>query len=265
MGYFELTARTCENGYRSGGASRQPGVRVRVAGWLRHLLLQPLPGIRVNGLTPFDDLHGRCFLELLFRFGQPVLVRRPAATLQAKLGPRWIPGLWMGRRALSNEHQVAISRNVILAGRSCRALARDSVDYGVTTLLWQEWCDVRAERPTLKRAVEDEAPQEKRPRPLDAPRSAGIPMGRRLMAKTPLITTRAHSHARLELWFRFANGFWDSFRGAWTQCMGFSGVIGRVRQHTSYVAARARVCEQGLALARGSASHVSSVDDHWAL
>ena len=90
---------------------------------------------------------------------------------------------------------MAISRNVILAGRSCRALARDSVDYGITTRLWQEWCDVRAERPTLKRAVEDEMPQEKRPRPLDAPRSADITMGRRPVANTPIITTKRRTTA----------------------------------------------------------------------
>ena len=84
---------------------------------------------------------------------------------------------------------------MILAGRFCRALARDSVDYGITTRLWQEWCDVRAERPTLKRVVEEEAAQEKRPRPLDAPRSADIPMGRRLMPKTPITAAKRKSTA----------------------------------------------------------------------
>jgi hypothetical protein len=44
--------------------------------------------VRVNGLTPYEDLHGRYFREPLFKFGQPVLVRRPTATLQAKLEPR---------------------------------------------------------------------------------------------------------------------------------------------------------------------------------
>ena len=54
---------------------------------------------------------------------------------------------------------------------------------------------MRAERPTVKRAVEDEAPQEKRPRPLDAPRSADVPMGRRLMAKTPITTAKRRTTA----------------------------------------------------------------------
>ena len=147
----------------------------------------------MNGLTPFEELHGRYFREPLFRFGQPVLVRRPTATLQAKLEPRWTPSLWMGRRALSNEHQVAISRNVILAGRSCRALARDSEDYDITTRLWQERCDVRAERPTPKRAVDDEAPQGGHDRSM----LRGVRTSRWdvVMAKTPITTAKRRTTA----------------------------------------------------------------------
>ncbi len=34
----------------------------------------------------------KVFKESLFRFGQPVLVRRPTATLQPKMEARWLPG-----------------------------------------------------------------------------------------------------------------------------------------------------------------------------
>eukprot|EP00972_Heterocapsa_arctica_P040952 6035995-Heterocapsa_arctica.AAC.1 len=43
--------------------------------------------VRSNGLTPWEDVHARPYKEALFHFGQPVLLRKPTATLQPKMEP----------------------------------------------------------------------------------------------------------------------------------------------------------------------------------
>eukprot|EP00972_Heterocapsa_arctica_P002952 434892-Heterocapsa_arctica.AAC.1 len=41
--------------------------------------------IRSNGLTPWEEIHGRTYREAVFHFGDAVLARKPTATLQPKL------------------------------------------------------------------------------------------------------------------------------------------------------------------------------------
>eukprot|EP00972_Heterocapsa_arctica_P015369 2264783-Heterocapsa_arctica.AAC.1 len=52
--------------------------------------------------------------------------------------PRWVQA-WLGHRSASSEHQVAISADCVLCGRSCRPLGRDSLDYEEVQRLWDIW------------------------------------------------------------------------------------------------------------------------------
>eukprot|EP00972_Heterocapsa_arctica_P017265 2550626-Heterocapsa_arctica.AAC.1 len=61
--------------------------------------------------------------------------------------PRWVPGLWLGRRSASSEHQVAISADCVLCGRSCRPLGRDSLDFEQVQRLWDNWAHEVQEGP----------------------------------------------------------------------------------------------------------------------
>eukprot|EP00972_Heterocapsa_arctica_P064914 9582623-Heterocapsa_arctica.AAC.1 len=69
------------------------------ANWLRSRFQ-----VKVNGLTPFEDQHQRAYRGIFFQWGQPVLARKPAALDQSKLEARWIPGVWLGRRASADDH-----------------------------------------------------------------------------------------------------------------------------------------------------------------
>ena len=95
--------------------------------------------VRMNGLTPYEEVQGRRHRDPMFQFGQAVLVRTPRAKLQPKLEARFLPGLWLGKKAATGEHRVAIAGDRILCGRSCRPLAQDSVDFEKTMKLWDVW------------------------------------------------------------------------------------------------------------------------------
>ena len=58
----------------------------------------------------------------------------------------WLPGLWMGKRAASGEHVVAISAEETMCSRACRPLGRESVDWDPTRQLWQPWVEEPLER-----------------------------------------------------------------------------------------------------------------------
>ena len=77
--------------------------------------------MRDVGTTPFEQVPHRACTSRLLPFGTPVLVRRADALKWPKLEKRWLEGVWVGRRAESDEHVVATSDGLV-AGRTCRVL-----------------------------------------------------------------------------------------------------------------------------------------------
>ena len=77
------------------------------------------------GMTPFEQAQKRSYNSALLPFGTAVLVRRADALRWPELEARWLAGLWMGRKAESDEH-VATAGGLI-AGRSCRVLTLQQV------------------------------------------------------------------------------------------------------------------------------------------
>ena len=136
---------------------------------------------RANGLTPFEDVQQHRYTSKLYEFGQFVLVRKPTALLQAKLEPRWVPGVWLGRSPTTDEHRVAISPTRILCGRSCRPLGQDAVDHAPTLALWKEWAE-QAHMDT-----KDESAEQIEPRPEQKTRAhpGQVSGGRKVLRRPP--------------------------------------------------------------------------------
>eukprot|EP00972_Heterocapsa_arctica_P026413 3889675-Heterocapsa_arctica.AAC.1 len=78
--------------------------------WLvRHVeFLQNRYGVRsATGLTPFETVNNRPYRGELMPWLSPVMVRVPGTEDRpAHLGARWLSGLYLGRRADSDEHLV---------------------------------------------------------------------------------------------------------------------------------------------------------------
>eukprot|EP00972_Heterocapsa_arctica_P018299 2703079-Heterocapsa_arctica.AAC.1 len=75
------------------------GWLVMHSAWL-HQRFQP----RADRATPFELIHGRRYASPIYAFGTPVMVRLPDALVQPKLDMRWAKGLWLGRKAETDEH-----------------------------------------------------------------------------------------------------------------------------------------------------------------
>eukprot|EP00972_Heterocapsa_arctica_P068105 10057405-Heterocapsa_arctica.AAC.1 len=65
---------------------------------------------------------GHAYRGRLFRWGQPVLARKPVALEQAKFEARWISGIWTGRQPEADDHLVAVGHNRIICTCSYKVL-----------------------------------------------------------------------------------------------------------------------------------------------
>ena len=89
-----------------------------------------------RGPTPFEQVQHRGYRSRMLPFGSPVLMRLPAALEQPKLEPRWRRGLWLGRRADSDEHIVGLPDGVS-ASRPVKLLDDvEGVDALVKAMTW---------------------------------------------------------------------------------------------------------------------------------
>ena len=100
-------------------AERRWGARIRanspLFAWaVRHAaFLYNRFQVRSTGTTPFEQVHHRMYCSKLLPFGAPVMLRSPIATEQPKLEARWQPGVWLGRRAESDENTVGAPVGVL--------------------------------------------------------------------------------------------------------------------------------------------------------
>eukprot|EP00972_Heterocapsa_arctica_P053343 7857935-Heterocapsa_arctica.AAC.1 len=95
-------------------------------------------------MTAFEDQMGRSYRGRLYQWAQPVMARLPAALEQSKMAARWMPGIWMGRRADADDHLVAIGPNKVLCTRACRMLTLTTEpveDYKYAKNLLQTWME----------------------------------------------------------------------------------------------------------------------------
>ena len=66
----------------------------------------------LDGSTPWGVIYNIPYSSQLCVFGETVLAQ-PSGGQVAKFEARWVPGVWIGRTSVANEHLVSTERGVI--------------------------------------------------------------------------------------------------------------------------------------------------------
>ena len=120
---------------------------VRHAAWI-HNRYQPVMGRtemerehpKKTAKTPYERVTGRVYNGVVFTMLEPVMVRASDVEKRPKMDPRWIPGLWLGRSATSDEHLVGTPQGV-MRGRSVRPLPTAEAPKDLYEhMTWTPWC-----------------------------------------------------------------------------------------------------------------------------
>ena len=73
--------------------------------------------VQADGLTPYEKVKGREYSGLMLEFGSVVLHKASAKVQGGLMEPRWMKGLWLGKRFGSEEHIVSTPEGNVI--RSC--------------------------------------------------------------------------------------------------------------------------------------------------
>jgi len=80
-----------------------------------------------DGKTSFEKIKGKKHRGELLEFGQKILHRVPGKPKGGLMAPRWIPGVWLGKRFSSEEHVVAMGGGRVVRARAVRSLPEASM------------------------------------------------------------------------------------------------------------------------------------------
>ena len=70
-----------------------------------------------SGLTAYERIKGREYSGLMHEFGSVILHKSSAKVQGGVMTPRWMKGLWLGKRFGTEEHVIATLDGAVL--RSC--------------------------------------------------------------------------------------------------------------------------------------------------
>ena len=85
---------------------------VRHATWLLNTFQ---PRGKLGGKTSYEFVHGKKYDGEVYRFAEPVVIRRPEAKELPKLQERWEEGLWLGKSLDTDGHLVGGNAGVIIS------------------------------------------------------------------------------------------------------------------------------------------------------
>eukprot|EP00974_Lingulodinium_polyedra_P019265 1860480-Lingulodinium_polyedra.AAC.1 len=74
-----------------------------------------------DGKTPFERLKGKGYKGEFLEFGSSVLHRIPDKPQGGLMAPRWVPGVWLGKRFTTDEHVIGLEDGKVVRTRSVRA------------------------------------------------------------------------------------------------------------------------------------------------
>ena len=74
-----------------------------------------------DGRTAWERLKGRRYSGLMFEFGTKILYRVPQKPQGGAMEPRWLPGVWLGKRFESDEHIIALEDGRVVRSGTVRA------------------------------------------------------------------------------------------------------------------------------------------------
>jgi hypothetical protein len=107
---------------------------VRHATWLLNTFQ---PRGRQRGRSSYEVLRGKKYGGEIFRFAEPVMVRRPGATGFPKLRERWEEGLWLGKSLDTDGHLVGGGEGIIISRSIVPLVEKNEVIYD--RMDWTPW------------------------------------------------------------------------------------------------------------------------------
>ena len=95
-----------------------------------------------DGRTAFERIKGKKYRGEVVEFGRKILYRIPCKPEGGLMTERWVPGIWLGKRFLSDEHLVGIEDGSVCVSSSVR-LMPDSESWSVewvNKIRGTPWC-----------------------------------------------------------------------------------------------------------------------------
>ena len=73
-----------------------------------------------DGHTPWERLKTRPYTGLMLEFGAKVLLRIAHKPVGGEMAPRWVEGVWLGKRFSNEEHIVALASGMVVRSSTVR-------------------------------------------------------------------------------------------------------------------------------------------------
>ena len=73
-----------------------------------------------DGRTPWERLKTRAYTGLMFEFGTEVFLRAAEKPVGGAMTPRWVEGVWLGKRFTSEEHIVSLASGKVVRSGTVR-------------------------------------------------------------------------------------------------------------------------------------------------
>jgi len=80
-----------------------------------------------DGKTSFERIKGKRHQGEILEFGQRVHHRVPGKVQGGLMAPRWLPGIWLGKRFESEEHIIGMESGKVVRARAVRSLPEGSM------------------------------------------------------------------------------------------------------------------------------------------
>jgi hypothetical protein len=139
-----------------------------------------------DGRTAFERIKGKKYRGEVVEFGRKIFYKIPCKPEGGLMTERWVPGIWLGKRFLSDEHLVGVEDGSVCVSSSVRLMPDSeswSVDW-VNKILGTPWCpkgsgpgseeDTAVEVIPAGNPLDVGHPQPRKPRQEGAPRDVYI-------------------------------------------------------------------------------------------
>eukprot|EP00971_Amphidinium_carterae_P283385 5625998-Amphidinium_carterae.1 len=78
-----------------------------------------------DGMSAYRRLKGKNYRGVVYEFGQRVLYRISGKPQGSSMMPRWLSGIWLGKRFASDENILATERGHVVRARGVRSISQD--------------------------------------------------------------------------------------------------------------------------------------------
>ena len=78
--------------------------------------------VGIDGRTAYERIKGKKYHGEMVEFGRRVMYKIPCKPEEGLMTERWVLGTWLGKRALSDEHVVAVDTGEVCVSSAVRLL-----------------------------------------------------------------------------------------------------------------------------------------------